>query len=155
MSLKIKIHFPQQAPCKCSKLAQRRPFPALYAHVSRSHMMTPTANPGAILLYSIRPYATHPKLSPSTFSIACCSSCGTTGSSSAVLSDCDATPLCVHSSRDVHAGQLLEQQFGRVGYVDLRYLGLVAAGPAFELVLLETPVEIVTSRSVMPIYSMR
>ena len=56
------------------------------------------------------------------------------------LSDCDARSLRVHPGSDVHGGQLLEEQLGRVRDVHLRNLGFVLARPAFERGLLEVPV---------------
>ena len=51
----------------------------------------------------------------------------------------DARSLRVHPGSNVHGGQLLEKQLGRVGDVHLRDLGFVLARPAFERGLFEVP----------------
>ena len=56
---------------------------------------------------------------------------------SLVLADRDAGPGREHARGNVHALQLLEQQLGRVWYVNLRDLGLVLARPAFKRLLRE------------------
>jgi len=53
------------------------------------------------------------------------------------LSDRDTTPLGVHSRRNVHCCQLLEEKLGGVWKDDLCNLRLVLARSAFELVLLK------------------
>jgi hypothetical protein len=52
-------------------------------------------------------------------------------------SDTDTTALGVHACGDVHGSKLLEHEFGGIRNDDLGNLGLVLAGSAFELVLLE------------------
>ena len=55
------------------------------------------------------------------------------------LSDADTRPLRVHPCCNIHRGQLLEEQLGRIRYVDLGNLGLVLARPTLEGVLFEVP----------------
>lgn len=57
--------------------------------------------------------------------------------SSDTLPDADTTPLGIHARRHVHGSELLEHELGRVRDDDLCNLGLVLAGSALELVLLE------------------
>ena len=51
-----------------------------------------------------------------------------------------AGPICKHARGNVHRLQLLEKQLGRIGDVDLRNPGLVSAGPAFERLLRQLPI---------------
>ena len=59
--------------------------------------------------------------------------------STANLSDGNTRSLGVHSSRNIHRRQLLEEQLGRIGNVHLRDPRLVLTRPTLECILLKIP----------------
>ena len=66
------------------------------------------------------------------------------------LPDSHPRALRVQPGGNVHRGQLLEEQLGRVRDVDLRDLGLVLARPALEGILLQVAKMKVSSHVLCP-----